>query len=98
MQLSDGPKVEVEILRVELEALCQLIDRLLELHEGDSDVLDLFGRKGFFFEASDGLPFHQLADEFDEAEDELDDGPLDIVRIRIPTHRSPWAAWGSRGA
>src|SRR3990172_5648146 len=87
MQLAEGPEVEVQILRVEFEAFCELIDGLLELHQGDPDVLDLFGRQGLFLEASDGLALHQLADEFDEAEHELDDGTLDVFRIRIPSQR-----------
>jgi hypothetical protein len=102
MQFPDGAQIEVQVFRIELEALCELINGLLELHQGDADVLDFFRGERLFFEASDGLPLHQLANEFDEAEHELDDRPLHIFRLRIPTQRlgATWAfgalaAWGS---
>ena len=99
VQFTDRSEVEVQIFRVELEAFCQLMDCLLELHQGNSYTLDLRRRQSLFFEAPDGLPLHQLANEFDEAEDELDDRPLDIFGIRIPPERrgsgARWAPSGS---
>src|SRR5688500_3305403 len=98
MQFTYGSQVEVQILRVQVEALCQLVDSLLELHQGDADALDLFRRQSFFFEAPDGLALHEFADEFDEAQDEFDHRTLDIVRIRIPTKCGGlWVAFGSPG-
>ncbi len=99
VQFSDGSEVQIEISRVELEAFCELMDCLLELHQGNSYTLDLLRGQGLFFEAPDRLPLHQLADEFDEAEDELDDRPLHIVGIWIPTQRrGAWVGWGSSGS
>ena len=102
MQTADRSKVEVQILRVKLEALCNLKDGLLKLHQGKADVLDFFRRQGFFFEAPDGLPLHQLPDEFDQSKDQFDDRALDVLWIGIPTQRrglwgssGSWGAWGS---
>src|SRR5688572_24504570 len=86
MQFSDGTEIEVQIFRVELEAFGELINGLLEFHQGDADVLDFFRGERVFFEASDGLPLHQLANEFDETEHEFDDRPLHILRLWIPSH------------
>ena len=91
MQFPMGPG-RIQILRVQVKRFANG-GRLLELHQGDADALDLFRREGFFFEAPDGLAFHELADEFDKAEDELDDRALDIVGIRIPTQGS--GGWGT---
>ena len=79
-----GPRSRFSSFGSSLKRSGELIDRLLELHQSDADVLDLFGREGLFFEAPDGLALHQLADEFDEAEDELDDRALHVFRIGIP--------------
>ena len=89
MQLSDGSKVKVEILGVELEALSNIVNGLLQLHERQSDVLNLFGRQRLLLEAPDGLTLHQFSDEFDQAENKLNDRALNVFRIRIPTdHRT----------
>src|SRR5688500_12671194 len=87
MQLSEGAEVEIQIVRVELEALCDVVNRLLQLHQRDADVLDFFRRQRLLFQAPDGLPLHELADQFDEAEDELDDRLLNVFGIRIPSQR-----------
>jgi hypothetical protein len=73
MQLADWAEVQVQVLRIELETLGNVVNGLLQLHQGEADVLDLFGRERFFFEAPDGLTLHEFSDEFDEAEDEFDD-------------------------
>jgi hypothetical protein len=99
MQFSDGSEVEVEVLRVQLETFGELKHRLLELHERNPDVLNLFGREGLFLETPDGLALHQLANELDEAEYQLDDRSLHIFGFGIPPQRrGAWAAWGSWGA
>ena len=85
MQLPDWAEVESQVLRVELEALGYVVNRLFELHERDADVLDFFRREGLLLQPPDGLPLHELADQFNEAEDKLDDGLLDVFRIRIPS-------------
>ena len=98
MQLSDWPQVEVQVLGVELEALGKVVNGLLQLHERQPHVLDLFGRQRLFFEAPDGLPLHQFSDEFDEAEDEFDDRALNVFGLRIPAQdRGLWGSWGASG-
>src|SRR5687767_3643541 len=88
MQFANRAEVEVQVLGIELETFGELIDRLLELHQSNSDVLDLFRRKRLRLKASDRLTLHQLANEFDKAEHEFHDGALHIVRIGIPAHRN----------
>jgi hypothetical protein len=102
MQTANRSEVEVQILRVEFEALGNLKDGLLQLHQGNADVLDFFRREGFFFETPDGLALHQLTDELDESKDEFDDRALDVFWIGIPTQRrglwgssGSWGAWGT---
>ena len=84
MQTAYGSKVEVQIFRIELEPLCDQIDRLLELHQCDADVLDFPGRQCFLFDAPDRLSLHQFTDEFNQAQHELDDRPLNVFRFGIP--------------
>src|SRR5918992_1257300 len=89
MQFPEGPEVEVEVFWVELEALRYVVNGLLQFHERYAHVLDFLRCQGLFFQPPDGLPLHELADQFDEAENELDDGLLNVLRIRIPSnHRS----------
>src|SRR5688500_3127040 len=89
MQAADRAKVQIQVLGIELEALGDLADRLFQLHQGNADVLDFLRRQGLFFKTPDGLPFHQLANELDQAEHELDDRALDIFGIGIPSQRLP---------
>ncbi len=49
VQPADRAEVEVQIFGVELEALGDLMDRLLELHERKADVLDLLGGQRLLF-------------------------------------------------
>ena len=85
VQPSHGPKIQVQVSRVEVELLCNLMDGLLELHEGDSNPLDFVRAQRFLLEAAESLTLHQLPDELDQAQHELDHGSLDIFRIGIPT-------------
>ena len=73
MQSAYWAEVEIQVLRVQLEASGNVDHGLLQLHQRNTDILDFPRCEGLFFEPPDGLTLHQLADEFDEAEDELDD-------------------------
>jgi hypothetical protein len=84
MQFTKGTEVEVQILGVEVETFGDLVNGLLEFHQRDADVLDLRGREGFFFQSPDGLAFHQLSNEFDQAENELHHRTLNVFRMGIP--------------
>ena len=84
MQSADWAEVEIQVFRVQLEAFGNVAHGLLQLHQRDTDILD-FGRgEGLFFESPDGLALHQLADEFDQAQDELDDRALHVIWIGVP--------------
>ena len=84
MQSAYWAEVEIQVLRVQLEAFGNVVHRLLQLHERDTDIFDFRWREGFFFEPPDGLALHQLADEFDQAQDELDDRALHVIWIGVP--------------
>ena len=84
MQFPEGAEVQVQVFRVQVEALGDLVHGLLQLHQREADVLDFCGRKRFFFQSPDGLAFHQFSDEFDEAQDELDHGALNVLGIGVP--------------
>ena len=96
MQFANGAEIKVQVFRVELELPGYLIDRPLEFHERNTDVLDFLRCEGLLFEAPDCLALHQLADELDEAEDELDDRTLHVFGFWIPAQRG--SALGGLGA
>ena len=73
MQAANRAKVEIQVFRVELETLGDLLNGLLEFHKRHADVLDLCRRQGLLLESPDRLALHEFADEFDEAEYQLDD-------------------------
>ena len=87
MQSADWAEVEIQVFRVQLEAFGNIVHGFLELHERDADILDFRRREGFFFESPDGLALHQLADELDQAQDELDDRALHVIWIGVPAER-----------
>ena len=99
MQFTERAEVEVQVFGVQVEALGNLVNGLLELHQCDANVLDFFRRKGLFLQSPDGLAFHQFSDEFDQAEDELHDRPLNVFGIGIPAQCGRMrGTWGSSGA
>src|SRR5262245_14130821 len=89
MQTADWSEVEIQIFGVELEAFRDLVDRLLELHQSAAHVLDLLWRQAVFLETPDGLAFHELANELDQAQNELDHRSLNVLGIRVPA-QGPW--------
>src|SRR6187401_3113915 len=84
MQSADWAEVEIQVLRVQLEAFGNVDHGLLQLHQRDTDILDFRRCEGLFFEPPDSLALHQLADEFDQAQDELDDRALHVIWIGVP--------------
>ena len=89
MQLPYGAEVEIQVPGSQIEALRNQMNGFLELHQRYADILDVFRAQRLFFQAPHGLTLHQLADEFNQAQDELDNRLLDILGIRIPSQRVP---------
>src|SRR5665213_4443745 len=77
-QQLDGTEVEVEILRRQVEHPADVANGALDLHQRLANGLRLLLRHRPGFHPPDGLAFHELADELDERQDELDDRPLDL--------------------
>src|SRR5689334_20783317 len=84
VQPADGPEVQVQLRRPQIEPFGNLTNRLLELHQRQPDILELLGSETFGFQPPDCLALHQLAYELDEAQNELDDRFLHIFRVGVP--------------
>ena len=87
MQAANRSKVEIEVVRADVEPLREQSNRFFQLHQREPDLLDFFAGERLLVQTPDGLPFHELADELDEAKNELDDRALDFLRIRVPAKR-----------
>lgn len=95
MQLAYRPEVEIQVLRGQIETLRNQVDGFLELHQGDADILDVFRAQRLFFQAPHRLTLHQLADEFNETQDEFYNRLLHIFGVRVPSERMPgFLRWG----
>ena len=84
MQSADWAELEIQVFRVQLEAFGNIVHGFFQLHQRDTDILDFGRSEGLFFEPPDGLALHQLADKFDQAQDELDDRALHVIWIGVP--------------
>src|SRR4051794_25076583 len=85
-QKFERTEVEVEVLGGEFELLPDVADRSLDLHQRRSDRLRFGAADCLLFHPPNCLPFHQLSDELDEREHQLDDGALYFPLVGIPTH------------
>src|SRR5215210_343823 len=82
-QPSKWSKVKVQVLRLELEVLAELVHLLFKQHECLAEPLDLLGRQRPALDAPQRLAFHQLPNQLDESEHQLGESLLEALRIGV---------------
>src|SRR6478672_3097733 len=80
-QAAQWAEVDVEI--VDLEMFLQHAHLLLETHQGGAELLDLHAVEASPLDPAQGLFLHQLAQQLDDREDQLDEPLLDPRRIEV---------------
>ena len=83
-EASERTEIQVQVFWRETGLARQIVNRFLELHQCDPDLLDLFWRQRAFVHAPDRLTLHHLADEVHEREHQLHDRPPHVFGIGIP--------------
>ena len=74
-----GTEVEVEILVLKTELALQSLHLLGKLHEGGAESFDFSVGQRAGIDTPEGLAFQELANEFDEREDQFGQSVLRVV-------------------
>src|SRR4051812_15595476 len=86
-EVAENPELQVEILAGETELLLELLHPLLELHEGEAELLDLFVGEPTALDAAQRLSLHELTQQLDHREDETGEPLLDLVGVGVDLPR-----------
>src|SRR5882757_7708748 len=88
---AERPQVQIEVFDGETEVVPQLGHPGLEGHQSRSDLLDLIARERPLFHPAQGLTLHQLAQQFDQGENQGHQALLHRLRVGVdpePAYRS----------
>src|SRR5581483_6832041 len=96
-ETSRRTEIEIEILGREAEALADVADRFLELHQRDAHGFNFFTSQRLFFHPPDRLALHESTQELDDRQDELRDRFLNVLGLRVPSERRGLPARRRRG-
>ncbi len=82
------PQIQIQLLRIDIELPGEILDRLLQAHEREPDVLGLLFRQRAVLHAPDRLALEQAADELHQREHELHHRSLHVIGIGVPPRRA----------
>src|SRR5215211_5123829 len=89
-QPTEGTQVDVEVLGGKPIPALQVLHRLFQMHQPEPEALDLLFGEVPLVKPAQRLGFHELANQFDYRQDQLEKVPLDGLRIGLePLRKTP---------
>lgn len=82
-QRSQRPEVQVQVLGPQSVAVTQFGHTVVEEHQGEPDPLFLVLAQVALVDTAQRLAFHELAQQFDDRQDQLDQVALDRVGLEV---------------
>lgn len=84
-QRSQRPEVQVQVLGPQAVAVAQFGHAVVEEHQGQSDPLLLLLAQVALVDAAQRLALHELAQQLDDGQHQLDQVALDGVGLQVET-------------